>query len=124
MGLLDVSVAKLLDPPPRRPPRPGLGRAKPPDGLRTRMAELSPRAIERLGELLDSDDERVRLEAAKTILDRHLGRPAIRADISLHRGIGDQHIAALLEVARRRALEPITLDDDDVEIVGMVPTAK
>ena len=100
------------------------GRPKPPDGLRTRMAELSPRAIECLGELLDSDDERVRLEAAKTILDRHLGRPAIQADISLHRGIGDQHLAALLEVARRRALEPITLDDDDVEIVGMVPTAK
>jgi hypothetical protein len=88
------------------------------------MAELSPRAIERLGELLDSDDERVRLEAAKTILDRHLGRPAIQADISLRRSVDDQHIAALLEVARRRALEPISLDDDDVEIVAMVPTAK
>ena len=61
------------------------GRPKPPDGLRTRLAELSPRAVERLGELLDSDDERVRLEAAKAILDRHLGRPAIQADISLHR---------------------------------------
>ena len=35
----------------------------------------------RLAELLlDSGDERVRLEAAKTILDRHLGRPAIEAD--------------------------------------------
>ena len=100
------------------------GRPKPPDGLRTRMAELSPRAIERLGELLDSDDERVRLEAAKTILDRHLGRPPIQADINLRRGVDDQHISALLDMARRRALEPITLDDDDVEIVAMVPTAK
>jgi len=54
------------------------GRPKPPDGLKTRLAELSPRAVERLGELLDSDDERVRLEAARTILDRHLGRPAIQ----------------------------------------------
>jgi len=88
------------------------------------MAELSPRAIERLGELLDSDDERVRLEAAKTILDRHLGRPAIQADISLHRGIGDQHLTALLEVARRRALEPITLDDDDVEVVAIGASPK
>ena len=35
------------------------GRPKPPDGLRTRLAELSPRALERLGKLLDSDDERV-----------------------------------------------------------------
>ena len=32
------------------------GRPKPPDGLRTRLAELSPRAVERLGELLDSGD--------------------------------------------------------------------
>ena len=100
------------------------GRPKPPDGLRTRMAELSPRAIERIGELLDSDDERVRLEAAKTILDRHLGRPPIQADISLRRGVDDPHIAALLEVARRRALEPITLEDDDVEVVAMVAPTK
>ena len=92
------------------------GRPKPPDGLKTRLAELSPRAVERLGELLDSDDERVSLEAARTILDRHLGRPAIQADISLHRAEADGHIAALLETARRRALEPIMLEDAEVEI--------
>ena len=91
------------------------GRPKPPDGLRARLAKLSPRAVERLAELLDSDDERVCLEAARTILDRHLGRPAIQADISLHRGIADDHIAALLEVARRRASEPIMLEDVEVE---------
>jgi hypothetical protein len=56
------------------------------------------------------------LEAAKTILDRHLGRPAIQADISLHRAEADGHIASLLGTARRRALEPITLEDDQVEI--------
>jgi hypothetical protein len=33
------------------------GRPKPPDVLRTRLAELSPRAVERLAELLDSADE-------------------------------------------------------------------
>jgi hypothetical protein len=71
------------------------GRPKPPDGLRTRLAELSPRAVERVGELLDSGDERVRLEAAKVILDRRLGRPAIQADISLHSGVADGYIAAL-----------------------------
>ena len=59
------------------------GRPKPPDGLRTRLAALSPRGVERLGELLDSDDERVQLEAAKAILDRHLGRPAIQGDITM-----------------------------------------
>jgi hypothetical protein len=100
------------------------GRPRPPDGLRARLIELSPRAVERLGELLDSADERVRLEAAKTILDRHLGRPAIQADISLHRGEADGHLAALLEVARRRALEPILLEDDAVEVVAMTPPKK
>src|SRR5215831_250908 len=94
------------------------GRPRPPDRRRTRLAQLSPRAVERLSELLDSDDERVKLEAAKTILDRHLGRPAIQADISLHRAEADGHIAALLETARRRALEPIALDDDEVEIIS------
>jgi hypothetical protein len=68
--------------------------------------------------LLDSDDERVRLEAAKVILDQHLGRPAIQADISLSRGVANGHLAALIEVARRRALEPIVLEDDQVEIIS------
>ena len=81
------------------------------------MAELSPRAVERLGELLDSADERVRLEAARTILDRHLGRPAIQADSSLYRAEADGHIAAVIETARRRALEPSMLEDDEVEII-------
>jgi hypothetical protein len=39
------------------------GRPKPPHGLRTRLAKVSPRAVEGLAELLDSSDERVRLEA-------------------------------------------------------------
>jgi hypothetical protein len=92
------------------------GRPKPPDGLRARLADLSPRAVERLGELLDSADERVRLEAARAILDRHLGRPAVSADISVHSPNADGPIAAMLEVARRRALEPIMLEDVEVEV--------
>ena len=86
------------------------GRPKPPDGLRTRLAELSPLAVERLGELLDSDDERVRLEAARTILDRHLGRPAIQADLTVRGGASADHLQALIEVARRRRDEPVMLD--------------
>jgi hypothetical protein len=97
------------------------GRPKPPDGLRTRLAELSPRAVECLGELLDSVDERVRLEAVRTILDRHLGRPAIQADISLLRAEADGHLAAVLEVARRRAAEPIMLKDVEVEVMATEP---
>jgi len=96
------------------------GRPKPPDGLRTRLAELSPRAVERLGELLDSDDERVQLEAAKAILDRHLGRPAIQADVTLRGGASADHLQALIEVARRRRGEPIMLGDGAV--LDIVPS--
>jgi hypothetical protein len=80
--------------------------------------------VERLGDLLDSDDERVRLEAARTILDRHLGRPAIQADISLHQAEADGHLAALLQVARRRALEPILLEDVEVEVTSGDPSPR
>ena len=90
------------------------GRPKPADGLKTRFAELSPRAVERPSELLDSGDERVRLEAARAILDLHLGRPPIQADISLNRGVADDHLAALLEMARKRRAEPIDLDGREV----------
>jgi hypothetical protein len=79
------------------------------------------RAVERLAALLDSADERIQLEAAKAILDRHLGRPAIQADINLNPNAADSHIAALVEMARRRALEPIVLDDDQVEIISTTP---
>jgi hypothetical protein len=63
----------------------------------------------------------VRLEAAKTILDRHLGRPAIQADISLSGAGADGHLAALLEVARQRAREPIMLEDVEVEVMATDP---
>ena len=87
------------------------------------MAQLSARSVEGLAELLDSDDERVRLEVGKTILDLHLGHPTIQADISLHRAEVDDHIAALIEVARRRALEPILPEDVEAEISTSVPSA-
>jgi hypothetical protein len=58
--------------------------------------------VERLGELLDTEDERIRLEAAKAILDRHLGRPAIQADLTVRGGTSTAHLEALIEVARKR----------------------
>ncbi len=90
------------------------GRPKPPDGLRARLAELSPRAVARLGELLDSDDERIRLEAAKAILDRHLGRPAIQADLTVRGSVSDAHLQALIELARKRNDEPVLLGEQGI----------
>jgi hypothetical protein len=90
------------------------GRPGVPNVIKATLRELSPRAVERLGQLLDSADKRIQLEAAKAILDRHLGRPAIQADISLHRGVANDHLAALLAVARKRRAEPIDLDEHEV----------
>jgi hypothetical protein len=73
--------------------------------------------------LLDSEDERIRLEAAKAILDRHPCRPAIQADISLRGGSADGHLAALIEPARRRAVEPIMLEDVKVGLTTPDATA-
>lgn len=36
---------------------------------------MTPRAIERVRELLESPDERVAMAAAKEVLDRNLGKP-------------------------------------------------
>ena len=105
---------------PGRSANPG-GRPGVPEVIKATLRELSPRAVKRLGQLLDSEDERVLL-GAKAILDRHLGRPAIHADISLHRGVADDHLAApLIATVRRRALEPIMLEDVDVEVSTKTP---
>ena len=97
---------------PGRSANPG-GRPGVPDVIKATLRELSPRAVERLGELLDSADERIQLEAAKAILDRHLGRPAIQADVTVRGGTSAEHLQALLEVARKRRAEPIDLDERD-----------
>ena len=48
---------------PGRSANPG-GRIGVPAVIKAKLCELSPRAVQRLGELLDSADERIQLEAA------------------------------------------------------------
>ena len=103
---------------PGRSANPG-GRPGVPEVIKSTLRELSPRAVERLGELLDSDDERIQLEAAKAILDRHLGRPAIQADLTVRADASHAHLQALIELARKRRAEPVDLDDR--EIVDITP---
>jgi hypothetical protein len=103
---------------PGRSANPG-GRPGVPEVIKATLRELSPRAVERLGQLLDSADERVQLEAAKAILDRHLGRPAIQADLTVRGGTSSEHLQALIEVARKRRAEPIDLDEG--EVVDITP---
>lgn len=51
------------------------GRAVIPPEIKAKFRELTPHAIEVLRQSLSSDDERIRLEAAKEILNRDLGKP-------------------------------------------------
>jgi hypothetical protein len=52
------------------------GRPKAVVGVAMVARENCPRAIERLAELMDSDDERVAVAACNAVLDRGLGKPA------------------------------------------------
>ncbi len=106
---------------PGRSANPG-GRPGLPDVIKATLRELSPRAVERLGELLDSEDERIQLEAAKAILDRHLGRPAIQADLTVRGSASTDHLEALIEMARKRRAEPIDLDERDVLDITPCPS--
>lgn len=63
-------------------PNPG-GRPKIPAELRTRLQNLCPKAIDALEQCLDSKDPKVRIVAAREILDRSYGRVAAAAAITL-----------------------------------------
>jgi hypothetical protein len=53
------------------------------------------RAVEQIAGLLDSDDERIRLEAAKVILDRAYGRPPQSTELKIEAGdVMAEHLAA------------------------------
>ena len=64
--------------------------------------------------MLDTADEKVRLEAIMVILDWHLGRPAIQADLMVRGSTSTDKLEAPIEVARKRRAEPIDLDEKDV----------
>ena len=50
------------------------------------LAKAGPRAMERLVELIESDDERIALLAAKEVLDRAYGKPKPIEDESTEKG--------------------------------------
>lgn len=85
--------------------RPGAGRPK---GSRNRStveikklaSQYGPAALEKIVQLMDSEDEKVSLAAAKELLDRAYGRP--KQDMSLTHDVGD-NLADRILAARKRA---------------------
>lgn len=88
--------------------------------------EASPKALKRLIELIDSDDERVASVASNAVLDRAWGKPKedkgeddkqIRPNIS---GLDDMELAALRALLSK-ALSPATQDVVQPSDIGEAP---
>lgn len=65
------------------PGNPGGGRPKIPDDVKEATRAACPKAVAVLVALLDDKKSLIRLEAAKTLLDRAYGKPTQMQDISL-----------------------------------------
>jgi len=83
-GSNDESTSKSRHLIPWKPGQSGnpAGRAKTPPEVKEALQAMTPRAIEVLGELLESDDDRVRIMAANSIMDRSLGKPVAALEVS------------------------------------------
>lgn len=83
------------------------------------LESLTPRAISRLGKLVESDNESVALASAKEILDRTLGRAKQSVSVDLTSN-GALHLQALAELTERaRIAERNTIDVTPTVTVDM-----
>jgi hypothetical protein len=69
-------------------PNPG-GRPSVSPEDREALTKLNPRAIARLAEMLESDDERVVMQAIQSIMDRNMGKPVQPTDNKHTDGSGE-----------------------------------
>lgn len=77
----------------------GLDRQK--QRMLNQLNQLTPRAITRLAQLMDSQDEKVAIVAVKEILDRNLGKPKATIDMKVEASLSALHLSALEELAQR-----------------------
>jgi len=87
-----------------------------PAEVREILAEATPKAARKLVELLDSDDERVVLVAAREVLDRSLGKaPATveAAKVYTAEYIRERQDAVLAILRAKHARLEAGLPDDD-----------
>jgi hypothetical protein len=59
------------------------------------LQALTPRAIARLGRLIESDNEQVALGAIKEALDRNMGKPKASVDVKVEASLSELHLEAL-----------------------------
>jgi formate dehydrogenase maturation protein FdhE len=93
----------------------GLDRHK--QRMLNQLNQLTPRAIARLGQLIESDSEQVALGAVKEILDRNLGKPKASLDVKVEASLSALHLQALEELAARQAIAR------DARMIDVTPAA-
>ena len=106
------------------------GQALNPTGIDRRKAmmlrdleALTPRAIARLGTLIDSDQPAIALGAAKEVLNRNLGVPKARLDVTVEHSVSAMHMQALQALAdRARQTEANVIDITPAASVSIEPT--
>ena len=70
--------------------------------IKEALKDLSEGAVAVLAECLNSPDERIRLMAAKEVLDRSLGKPTTMAAIEVNsQSIHHPHLAALIALSQK-----------------------
>jgi hypothetical protein len=89
------------------------------------LEALTPRAIARLGTLIDSDQPAIALGAAKEVLNRNLGVPKARLDVTVEHSVSAMHMQALQALADKARnaeaniidVTPVTPEPTLIEIV-------
>jgi formate dehydrogenase maturation protein FdhE len=81
------------------------------------LNQLTPRAIARLGQLIESDSEQVALGAVKEVLDRNLGKPKASLDVKVEASLSALHLQALEELAARQVIAR------DARMIDVTPAA-
>lgn len=87
------------------------------------LQDLTPRAIARLGTLIDSDQPAIALGAAREVLNRNLGVPKARLDVTVEHSVSAMHMQALQALAdRARHVDATTIDITPTRDVNDEPT--
>jgi hypothetical protein len=79
------------------------------------LEALTPRAIARLGTLIDSDQPAIALGAAKEVLNRNLGVPKARLDVTVEHSVSALHMQALQALADKAR-------NAEANIIDVTPT--
>ena len=69
--------------------------------MMTQLHGLTPRAIARLGKLIDDESGTVALGACRELLDRTMGKPKASIDMRVEASLSALHLEALEQLAHR-----------------------